>query len=206
MINHLFSTPLWRTNLSLSPELKEDLITQINSNYSQFVDYKQPKWNCNVHSTMIEHNHINYERFSDVIVDQYTQFSTQMGLYQHTYKLDGPWYNYYVSGSNQELHTHCDSGAMYSGVYFLKLNPDHPRIAFYNTSGSFYYYEGQKQLQQLYQSTNILHSDTQQMYELDVVQDDFIIFPAYLSHAVFVQNSAEPRITISFNINTDKQR
>jgi uncharacterized protein (TIGR02466 family) len=205
MITHLFSHPLWKSKLEIDIETKQYLLQQIEHNYQTFRDYVHPNWNCNVHSSCLENNEIDYTSLLKYITQQYSEFSTQRKLKLHSYKIDGPWYNYYVNGSNQEPHSHAEQDVIYSGVYFLKLNQDHPRITFYNTSGSSLYYEGQRQLLGLYDRLNIEHTNTCPFYNLDVFEDDLIFFPAYLSHGVYVQKTDEPRITISFNFSLDKQ-
>lgn len=206
MIIPLFSHPVWKKRLNLDEKVKSTLLTQIESNYLKFPDYVHPKWNCNVHTSCYEHNQIDYTEIRNDFVREYNEFSTHHELKLHSYKLDGPWYNYYTRGSNQEVHTHCNESVIYSGVYFLKLNDDHPKLTFYNPSSSFLYYESQRSILELYDTKNVHHTNTLLTFDLDVNEDDFILFPAYLSHGVYIQNTDEPRITISFNIVIDKQR
>ena len=206
MINHLFSQPLWKTKINLNSEIKTELLDQINQNYQRFSDYKHPNWNCNVHSTCAENNNVDYSDFLECVVEEYSKFSSLRGMKQHSYNITGPWYNYYLRSSNQEIHTHGGYLRMYSGVYFLKLNQDHPKITFYNNSGSYLYYEAQNELANVYDRKTIEHSNIFVNHVLDVEEDDFILFPAYLGHGVYIQNTDEPRITISFNIAFDKQR
>jgi len=205
MINHLFSQPIWKTKLNLDTKVRDDLLQQIQLNYQQFSNYKHPNWNCNVHSTCAENNNVDYTHFIEYIVREYTEFSILRSIKLHQYNITGPWYNYYLRSSNQEMHTHAGNSKMYSGVYFLRLNDDHPKITFYNNSGSYLYYEAQQELANLYDRNNTDHSNIFVSHILDVKEDDFILFPAYLGHGVYIQNTDEPRITISFNVVYDKQ-
>jgi uncharacterized protein (TIGR02466 family) len=205
MITHLFSNPLWKSKLEMDSVSKQNLLQQIEQNYQAFRDYIHPNWNCNVHSSCLENDSIDYSFLIPYITHHYNQFSSNLGLKLHSYKIAGPWYNYYIRGSNQEPHTHADPNVIYSGVYFLKLNHDHPQITFYNTSSSFLYYDGQSQLRELYDRTNQQHTNTCPFYNLNVDEDDIILFPPYLSHGVYVQKVDTERITISFNFILDKQ-
>jgi hypothetical protein len=211
MINNLFSIPVWKNSLNIDPDIKEDLLNQITQNYEKHEDYIHPNWGSKIHSTIKDHNNINYDQIMPFYRKEYENFVSEknLNLYSHNYWLQKPWYNYYVKHSGQEIHSHVNVNAednkfiFFSAVYFLKLNKNHPKITFYNPN-TYSITSGQsKKIQSYFNTQNINHSFQIRFFTLDVEEDDLIIFPSSLEHAVFQQKVDDPRITITFNIKSE---
>ena len=211
MINNLFSTPVWKNCLNIDNNIKENLLNQITQNYEKYKDYIQPDWGSVVHSTLKDHNNINYDQIMPFYKKEYENFVSEhyLNLYSHNYCMQKPWYNYYVKNSSQEIHDHVavyaedNTFVFFSAVYFLKLNANHPKIAFYNPNTYSIANRQFKKIRSYFNKENINHSFQERFFTLDVKEDDLIIFPSSLEHAVFQQKVNDPRITISFNIKSE---
>lgn len=208
MLQNLFSIPLWKTKLNINNKITQDLLSQIEKNYKIHSDYITPDWGCFVHSTLKENNNINYSSVIPYYKKQYEDFASQehLNLNYHNYQINEIWYNYYVKYSSQEIHQHIrvypktNKFNIFSGVHFLKLNENHPKIVFYNPNLLSANEEQSFKVKSYYNTCNINHSFYHRFFELDVKENDFIIFPSFLEHAVFQQKVNEPRITVAFNI------
>jgi hypothetical protein len=211
MLQNLFAIPLWKTSLDVDNEVKLDILNQIKSNYEKYQNYYETEWNCVVHSTQKNHNHINYNNILPYYGKEYETFCSQhhLNLNYHNYCINEIWYNYYVKYSSQEIHQHISVCSetnkvnIFSGVHFLKINQDHPKIIFYNPNLLSVNEEQSLKVKSYYNKLDINHSFYHRFFELDVKEGDFIIFPSFLEHAVFQQKVDEPRITIAFNITTE---
>lgn len=199
MINNLFSSQIWMCSLSIAKDDKNDILNQIQENYDNNKSYFQPTWNCRVHSTIDDNNNIDYSKVLPYFIAEYQKFSIENNLNSHNFEINELWYNYYVDGSNQEYHTHVGLNTMYSAVFFLRINQDHPSLTFYNPTNYCDYFACNTNVRDLYRTNIIDHSIVYHKYSLDVRENDFIIFPSYLPHGVFVQKTNDPRITISMN-------
>lgn len=208
MISNLFPIPIWKNKLNIDSKIKDDLLNQIEKNYQTYKDYIQPDWNCIIHSTIKNYNDINYDQIIPFYKKQYENFVSEknLNLNKHNYWIQNPWYNYYVKHSNQEIHDHVrmyteeNYFSFFSAVHFLKLNRDHPKITFYNPNTYSIINNQFEKIRSYFNKQNINHSFQERFFTLDVNEDDLIIFPSSLEHAVFQQKVDAPRITIAFNI------
>jgi len=210
MLQNLFSIPLWKSSLNIDYKIEQNLLQQIETNYKNHEEYYHPYWDCLVHSTIQDHNNIDYGQINPFYHKEYKKFASENGLNLncHNYYISEIWYNYYKKYSNQELHNHIglfsekNQFNFFSAVHFLKISDNHPTITFYNPNGTSICYEQSKKVQ-TYFKNEINHSFFFRNFSLKVKQGDFIIFPSFLDHAVFQQKVDDSRITISFNIQSD---
>lgn len=202
MIQNLFPSQIWKSSLNLENYIKEKILHDIEENFEKNKSYLYPNWNCKIHTSLFEKNNINYSELIPYFKNEYEKFSEQINLLSHKYIIDEIWYNYYLAGYNQEYHDHIsgENNDLYSIVYFLKLNDEHPKITFYNYTNYHTFYHSNPQIKQIYRSDTINHSIVNMHYNLDVKEGDLIIFPSYLPHGVFAQKNNDSRITISSNI------
>jgi hypothetical protein len=201
MIQNLFPSKIWKTSLNLEESIKTDIFNQIQKNFIENKDYLHPYWGCKVHTSLLENNNID---FSSIILSfkrEYEKFSKQLNLNFHNYEIHDIWYNYYLNGYNQEYHDHISNDrTIYSFVYFLRINDTHPKITFHNYTNYHAYYSCNKKIKNVYNRDDINHSIVHICHELNVKEDDLIIFPSYVPHGVLVQKTEDPRITISANL------
>jgi hypothetical protein len=202
MIQHLFSTQIWKSPLNIKQSIKDEILKSIEKNYQNHELYLNPLWNCKVHSTIFENNEIDYSGIMPYFRSEYEKFAKEINLNYHNYSIKNIWYNYYVNGSNQEYHDHISKNwtTSYSMVYFLKINDEHPKLTFNNYTNYHAYYSSNPKLKNLYSSDNCNNSIIFPNWSLNANEGDLVIFPAYIQHGVFVQKINEPRITISLNI------
>jgi hypothetical protein len=204
MIQNLFPSQIWKCSLNVEHSIRNNILNSIEENFQQNQSYLHPFWNCNVHTSFLKKDDIDYSSILPYFKDQYEKFSKQLNLNYHTYNIFQTWYNYYLLGYNQEYHDHIGKHSeLYSAIYFLKIDEDHPKITFYNYTNYHVLYSSNSKLKNIYCTNDINHSITSMHYNLDVKEDDFIIFPSYLPHGVFVQKTNTPRITISLNIKVE---
>jgi hypothetical protein len=205
MIKNLFPSQIWKSSLNIESSVKEKIFNSIENNYKKNKDYTMPYWPCNIHSTIIEHNDIDYSDLIPYFKNEYERFANELDLQYHQYNISEIWYNWYSKGSNQEVHDHVIDDIFYSGVYFLKLQKDHPLITFYNYTNYHAIYSSRPNIGGIYSKNNINHSITHIKHDLDVKENDFIIFPSYLPHSVNIQKIDDPRITISMNFTLESK-
>lgn len=204
MIQNLFASQIWKVNLNIEKNIVNDILDQIELNYKNNQDHCPPDWECKIHSSY-KNNKINtkidYHKLYPHFKNEYEQFTKGLNLINHNYKIQSVWYNYYLAGYNQEYHDHVgqDHLDIYSMVYFLKLNEEHPKITFYNYTNYHIFFSSNHKIKSIYPH-NINNSIIEQHWNMDVKEGDLIIFPSYLPHGVFVQKTNNPRITISLNI------
>ena len=200
MIKNLFPSQIWSCNLNVESSIKDQILNSIEDEYQKNKSYLHPNWACKVYSSILQNNPtINYSKIIPYFKEQYEKFTNAINLKQHSYDIPSIWYNYYMMGYNQEMHDHIGGNNIYSAVYFLKLNKDHPSITFFNYTNCYTFFSCQEHMKKIYRLKDINHSITTNYYTLDVVEDSFVIFPSYMPHGVFVQKTNEPRITISMN-------
>ena len=133
MIENLFPAKIWKTSLIVDQSIKNDILGQIEKNFVENKDYLHPYWGCKIHTSLLENNNINFSSIIPFFKIEYEKFSEQLKLNFHNYEIHDIWYNYYLNGYNQEFHDHISSDrTIYSIVYFLRLDNDHPKITFHN--------------------------------------------------------------------------
>jgi len=101
------------------------------------------------------------------------------------------WINENNKGDFNVMHTH--PGTDISIVYYVKLpKKEKNYIRFYRPGLDLF----------LYNEFNdrLKHSSNTTYYDLEVKENNLIIFPAFLFHEVPVNNSDEKRITVAMNV------
>jgi len=202
MIENLFSSQIWKCSLNVENSIKNKLLNDIEENFQKDKNYLHPSWKCKVNTTFLKDSSVDFSFIIQYFKNEYEKFSKQLNLNLHTYNLYQTWYNYYLSGYNQEFHDHVspDKSDIYSMIYFLKIDDDHPKVTFYNYTNYHIFYNSKPKVKDIYNLDNINHSIVGMYWDLNVKEGDLIIFPAYMPHGVFVQKTDNPRITISSNI------
>jgi len=201
MLKHLFSCPIWKVSPNIPIDVKEKLLDQILQNFDKNKNYTHPYWGCKVYSTYSDHNNVDYSELVPYLKKEYEVFADEIELKVHDYKIDSIWHNLYQKGSNQECHDHIgpENFSLYSGIYFLKVNRNHPNLVFHNPSLSYTYANAYEKSQEIYSYNNPKHSSMFNKFLLKPSENDFLIFPSYLSHSVEIQKIDDIRITISLN-------
>tara|TARA_B100001996_G_scaffold352432_1_gene313114 strand:+ start:1456 stop:2061 length:606 start_codon:yes stop_codon:yes gene_type:complete len=187
----MFGVPLFRYYVDPT-ELKKMVKERFETDLP--INAKPDGWDCNLKTDFSNSFEHLYTHFYDDVMEQ---FSKDVGLEDSVAMIHESWVNYYVRDSNQEEHDHIPS--FYSGIHYIKYDPEiHEAAAFMNP------------LAQLYTMTYSERSEddaydfSKQQFSPGVGEGDVVLFPSFLRHRVPKQQTDEPRITSSFNINTIK--
>ena len=187
----MFGVPLFRYYVDPT-ELKKMVKERFETDLP--INAKPDGWDCNLKTDFSNSFEHLYTHFYDDVMEQ---FSKDVGLQDSVATIHESWVNYYVRDSNQEEHDHIPS--FYSGIHYIKYDPEiHEAAAFMNP------------LAQLYTMTYSERSEvdaydfSKQQFSPGVGEGDVVLFPSFIRHRVPKQQTDEPRITSSFNINTIK--
>lgn len=208
MIEQLFSIPVWKDSCNMDEIVSEELYNQIVKDYTDNPNQKNPDWRCDVHSTFASNtvDTVNYYNACLYYKQAYENFVNflELNLAEHTYNISKVWYNKYHQNQYQEQHHHLPS--TFSGVHYLKLKEGHNYTTFFNPSKYEYVYEDYaRELYEISDSNDKLHSFVFRRWSVPVQEGDIIIFPSSLEHAVWPQNTDDERITVSFNIDVHRR-
>ena len=192
----MFQNPFFQAPLDYSG--REVLITQILDQYNKQPTKKPSSWDENIHTSIVydSKNNIDYFEKAGIpldlvseINDLVQQFIAKNDLSDiGTFYIAEMWYNVYTNRQYQNMHKHSNGSNMFfSGVYFMKYNEEeHSATRFYNPHFEIDFEKVQD---------NSFFVQTPNIKEKDV-----FIFPSDVGHDVLPQNSADPRITIAFNV------
>jgi len=202
MIENLFASQIWKCSLNVENSIKNKLLNDVEEDYQKDKNYLHPHWKCKVNTSLLKGSNIDFSFIIPYFKNEYEKFAKQLNLNLHTYDLYETWYNYYLAGYNQEFHDHVgpNRSDLYSMIYFLKIDDDHPKVTFYNYTNYHIFYSSKPKIKEIYNMNDINHSIASMYWELNIKEGDLIIFPSYMPHGVFVQKTDNPRITISSNL------
>ena len=100
-------------------------------------------------------------------------------------KVTQSWVNFSEKGTMHTTHTHPNS--IFSGIFYFHTDSRSPQIYFHRESPNNYHYDGETSLY----ASNIT------AFRPPV--GSLLIFPSSLPHSVGINESDEPRISLSFN-------
>lgn len=215
----LFGMPYFKYKVDPSSYNKSELIDDIEKNYS--MSPFRNKWGnlSNFHHSYDDENNqdfvtIDYDRlipvYSEIIQDFVTNQLELSKAVSWRYTID----NYTCSKGGQSMNRHNHMPSMFSAIHYVKFNPEqHLGTTFYNGNSYSEYtnaiYFGQNIKQFSANARNFFETKTSnnswlfEKWRFNVEEDDFIITPSLLSHAVEYSNpdpSMDCRITIALNI------
>lgn len=140
-------------------------------------------------------SHLIYELSTDpdfnllfsTISDRVHQFAVAHNSYEQ-YSCGSSWFNINKKNTFQELHTH--NGAIFSGVYYVKVPKNSGKILFDSPLNP-----------DMLPVKNIVTRNelTFESCTYEVKESRLIIFRSYLRHLVEVNRNFSSRISISFN-------
>jgi len=103
-------------------------------------------------------------------------------------RLDNCWLNINGPGSSNRKHVHPLS--LFSGVIYISANDSSGDLVFHNESASIHYQEVANNESDLFFGT-VTYKPKNGM---------IVMFPAWTSHSVTINESNDPRISIAFNV------
>jgi len=212
---HLFSCPIYKTRIDPNSYDKEKILKDILWNKSLKTtrnEAHQSLSNPNKTPHDIHHSHrdfnnenfrsINYKKlipiYSEIFGDFFNKEIDTIKNFQFKFEI----VNYTAMTEGQYLPAHFHTPCDFSTIHYLNFKDDHELTCFENPADFAPY---MRYLQpELVDILNKSDSDNSYMftnYNVPVKEDDFIIFPAIVSHNIGKQELAkESRITISTNI------
>jgi uncharacterized protein (TIGR02466 family) len=96
------------------------------------------------------------------------------------------WLNISTKGARHKFHTHPNS--IFSGIFYLNFEPNHPPVCFYPPTNM------------QYELTAITPNQfNSQSFTVKTKTGDLILFPSHIPHQVEENSSDTPRISLSFN-------
>jgi len=190
MIENLFSTPLYKTNLN-NESILNDLKNLHDKIKSEGKMQYHPDWQSHKLSDYTFKEHLIFEHD---LREFHTEVENHLELYlrgmNYTkpvwYRLIECWMTEYGKGDFAHMHTHvpCDV----SGVYYVKTP---------NQKGNgdiFFLNPNQMQNTYVYR-----HLGDRQWY--NPKEGDLILFPSWIQHGVIPNKSEDDRVSIAFNWN-----
>lgn len=210
MIKSLFNFPYYHNNIPAHLYNKNELIDNMMHNYKQNNSRNNWNLNCDMHHTFNDNNNedfieINYEQLIPIYNQVVGDFINQIS-YNQRIRWDYEIVNYTVTAHTQNMWPHHHIPSTFSAVHYIKFNPNqHQSSIFFNPSNyrtifDFHYGDLMESL---------CNKDENNMWAfpsrtIDVQEDDIIITPSIVEHAIGKSNSNEERISIILNINISK--
>ena len=210
MIKSLFNFPYYHNKIPGYLYNKNELIHNMISNYKK--ECSRNNWNrhCDMHHEFNDSNNenfikINYEQLIPIYNRVVGEFVDQIS-YKQRIKWDYEIINYTVTSGSQNMWPHHHIPSTFSAVHYIKFNKKkHQSSIFFNPSNyrtifDFHYSDFMQSL---------CENDDNNMWAfpirtIDVEEDDIIITPAIVEHAIGKSDSDEERISIILNINISK--
>lgn len=195
----LFPIHIFQNNIKENHIIQDEVFEKIQYLYKRD-NLKIPQgWGTDKLFTSFDYNHLNLALFNDTsCIFRYINYIEKFFDLNVKIEISNLWFNYYVNGEWQEIHSHCgnsvfDYPATFSCIHFLKFDPGvHSPVIFVDP------YEAIR-------NTSLeLHSNQySSRYVPDIREGDLIMFPSYLQHYVPKGPPTEnnPRITIALNLN-----
>jgi len=126
------------------------------------------------------------DKLVEYVNNEIEQCTKQVGL--PILEIQNLWLNINPPGSYNHLHDH--AGSVLSGVYYVEANDKQGNIQFERSDGAEYFLPANIEKVTYFTSTRATYAGkTQALY----------IFPSWLKHSVQGNQSANDRISISFN-------
>lgn len=198
----LFPIHIYQNRIKENHLIHDEVLTKINKIHTK-KELKAPEgWLTDKLYTSFNYKDINLELFSGT--------KTLNLYYDYVYKffdldaeviIDEIWFNHYIDGDYQELHTHIGNSVFrpcsnFSCIHFLSFNPDiHSPVIFMDPN-----------VYLRYSSLEMNSNHYNHQYIPKIEEGTFIMFPSYLQHHVPKSPPTPdyPRISIAMNLQVIK--
>ena len=182
MIESIFSTPLY-FNFA-----EDQILTGIQSEISLCIDdiklYYVEDWgkthNISSDDILEKHDLANLENFIEQNVYEYLDDLQYQGSREYKIKA---WVAVFETNDYGHIHSHGDADI--SGVYYFQTNTTDGELTFYHPAA-------QAELSLCFDHKTI-------QYHVPMV-GKLVMFPGYLKHGIFRNQTTDTRISISFNV------
>jgi uncharacterized protein (TIGR02466 family) len=210
MFKDLFAFPIYQ--VKIPPEFydKRELVSKILKNYKK--SPSRNEWSCmsDMHHPFNDWENpdlekIDFSKLNKVYNETIQKFVGQLDFVQSInwkYEL----VNYTVTTKGQSMVEHHHMPSLFSAVHYLKFDSEkHNSTVFFNPSQyqnvfSLFYSD---QIDVL-SKKDIRNSWLTRYKYISVEEDDLVIFPAVLNHAISPSYNEEERVTVALNIDITK--
>ena len=207
MLKSLFNFPYYQTNIPSYLYNKEELICNMVHNYRKDSSRNQWNPNCDLHHEYNDRDNedyikIDYEKLIPIYNKVVEDFISQISFCKNI-KWNYEIVNYTVTTNTQNMWPHHHIPSTFSAVHYIKFNPSvHKSSVFvnpshYNQIFDLHYHD-------LVDCLDPNNDDNMWIFgnrTVSVKEDDIVITPSIVDHAITRSNSDEERITIVLNIN-----
>ena len=195
MVNHLFSTPIYFSQIDekIHSKLQKDVLVYIKENSDLF---KTNEWKCNTETNIFCDTDRKFfpDYLKELIVEHTSRYMVESNFLAKGFVIDDCWITVGGKGAYQELHDHLGAGSPtngFSGVLYVSSNLEN--------GGEFIMQSPIDTLAKLLpESENDLLAP-----QIDVQPKEGLIisFPSWLKHGSLQYNDTEKkRISISWNV------
>ena len=190
----LFSVPLIKTNIGAIDQIAKAWIRDLDyphqSTGTDHSDDHLPEANRGMH--ILDRPQLSSLKHK--IKEAVDYFVKDVLGINEQFKITTSWIN--RNGKDEHIHKHSHPNSIFSGVYYVDVNPQSSPIIF----------------EKPYLYTNIAHQSVQLTYDehnknqyntdyygIHPAEGELLMFPSWLEHTVLAQESEVHRISLAFN-------
>lgn len=192
MIQDLFKTPIYNTNLDIDNKLLETLAYQEKEKDT----LGRRKSNNGYQTQDLDFN--TYKFLFDTISKHAIKFYSIYNADIKNHFFSNFWIN--ISGKYHYNRLHSHNGSFISGVYYIKVPKNSGAIAFENPAHMFIENTFKKFDNWTFENGNDWNNYNSPEWRIEPLKGQLLMFPSYLRHYVEQNKSDEDRISLSFNI------
>ena len=187
---HIFSTPVWISELPNFEEHKESFLTSVR-NFKEKNPQGEKKSNISgYHSPSNLQKEEELVPLFDYVCGMAMTAVQDLNFVESNVFITGAWVNFNDSRQcmNSE-HVHRD---VFSGVFYLNAPPESGKFIITNPG-----------LNRVWDGCSLIKEKNQftgEMMRIEPEEGSIILFPSYVPHSVETNNHDDERISISFNI------
>lgn len=190
----LFPTVVQTTDIENAEALNKKLLNGVTALQEQIPNTKPDDWACTVYTTL--HSDIDLfaiEPFSEMknyALREVSRYADTMHMHapKPNLRILDAWINVYGPGDSQEMHIHQNS--VFSGIYYIQAPEGCASVMFRSPEADIMIDPPKTSVDEL--------NSTDAMFP--AIAGQMIIFRSHLRHSVLTNNTALPRISLSFNI------
>ena len=188
-MNKLFGVPIFKSVITFPDEERKKLTDYI----LKIEDYCEAPndWLCDLKTSFKVNSKLhllnNFQFISTMLNSYAEQYAKDINFdyYNYTIYMSRMWFNVYRKNHSQEKHDHGRS--FLSSTFMLQIPKGASNFVFYNP------------LHEGLISYPVIEDNELIMSNIESKQNKLLIFPGWLEHGVKLNNTVEPRITISAN-------
>jgi len=210
---NLFASTVYKTKIDPTSYDKEQIIKTMLDNYA--INPVRNKWNdsSNLHHTYNDWENAEFQNIdhSSLVPVYHNVIDEFMKNVKFSQKINYKWSitNFAINTKDMAPHDHLyfdplqNCHNMFSCTHYISFDKNsHNTTEFINSMPVAYYPILTKPFQDVLDSTLVENSAYYERWTIDTEEDDFVIFPSYLKHAVYPTKQIYdyPRVVSVINI------